>query len=452
MSLTRALPALMAALLLAGGAGAESAAPATGEDVIVETDIDGARALARQALAVGRPDQAVLIARQILAVVPDDPGAHMLLAAALTRSGAPDQAVPVAKKGFRLAEGKEAKFEGAYLTAEAFAAAGRPWASKLWLRRADLYAPTKTHEAVLGQAYRTVSTQSRLGFAVSLFGGPSDNVNGGSLHDTYWWGPFAIPITEALPGQVYGLAAQMSYTLSPTTRTTLTWSHAEVVLGDRARAIDPVVKAADFRRDQLSLGFDHVWQDEAGRYALLSTGAIARRWSGGDVSADIIRGSLELRRAFAPDWAASAMLQVEAVDIPGTQAPDSVTSRLTLAASHRADWLGAVTLGAGAVEVSSDAAGIAWRGPAMALGWRPPIRSEAFGLMVDLEAERRDYWRTPSFGPDNWLSLSVTAELPSLEVMGFNPTVTVSGARTWSDLVVRDTRELGVSFGISSQF
>lgn len=452
MPLSRALSALLAGILLAGVAGAEGTAPTTGGDVIVETNLEGARALARQALAIGRPDQAVLIARQILAAVPDDPGAHMLLAAALTRSGAPDQAVPVARKGFRLAKGKEAKFEGAYLTAEAFAAAGRPWASKLWLRRADLYAPTKTHEAVLGQAYRTVSTQSRLSFAVSIFGGPSDNVNGGSLHDTYWWGPFAIPINQALPGQVYGLAAQMGYTLTPASRATLTWSHAEVVLGDRARALAPDLRGADFRRDQLSLGIEHVWQDEAGRYALLTTGAVARRWSGGQVSADITRGSLELRRTLAPDWAGSAKLEVEAVDIPGSQAADSMTSRLTVAASHRADWLGAVTFGVGAVDVASDAAGIAWRGPAMTVGWRPPIRSNSFGLMVDLEAERRDYWRTPSFAPDNWLSLSVTAELPSLEVMGFNPTVTVSGARTWSDLVVRDTRELGVSFGISSQF
>ncbi|GAB1362455.1 hypothetical protein MASR1M32_16910 [Rhodobacter sp.] len=277
-------------------------------------------------------------------------------------------------------------------------------------------------------------------------------MNGGSLHDTFWWGPFAIPIAEAIPGGVYGVSAQLGYVLTPTARASLTWTHREVVLGDRARRIDPAARAVDFRQDQLSLGFDHVWQDGSGRLAVLTSGSIARRWTGGQVGADIARGSLEVRRAVSDDWTVSGRVEAESFDIPDASDLNSLTKRVTLKASHRADWLGAVTVGVGAVDVSSDAAGIAWRGPAMSLGWRPPIRSDSFGLMVDLEAEQRDYWRTPSFAPDTWLSLSVTAELPSLEVMGFNPTVTVSGARTWSDLVVRDTRELGVSFGISSQF
>ena len=452
----RRLPALLLAgvLCLVGQGGPLSFALAqSGEQVHVSTDLAGALEMARRGLAIGRPDVTISIARQILAVVPDDPAAHLLLAAGLTRAGVPDQAVPVAKKGFRLATGKEGRFEGAYLTAEALAAAGRPWASKLWLRRADLYAPTAEHEAVLGAAYRNVSMQSRLGFSLSFHGGPSDNVNGGSLHDTFWlWGTIPIPITEAIPGQVYGITTQLSYRLSERMQTRLVWSHGEVVLGDRARAIDPTAKAGDYRQDELTLGLDHVWQDAGGRFALVTSGSIGRRWTGGQVNADVMRGSVELRGAVNPDWTLSGRLSLEEVDIPDAADIDSRTSRLTVSSSHRAESFGALTVGMGVVDVASDAAGLAWKGPSLALTWRPPIRSDAFGLTVDLAAERRDYWRTPALDADVWMGLSVTAELPALEVMGFNPTITVSGARTRSDVVVRDMRELGLSFGISSQF
>lgn len=458
MSVTMRLPALALAGLLSLGLAVEGGSfPAahaqSAEEAHVSTDLAGALEMARRGLAIGRPDVTISIARQILAVVQDDPAAHLLLAAGLTRAGQAGEAVPVARKGFRLAETKETRFEAAYLTAEALSVAGRPWAAKLWLRRADLYAPTAQHEAVLGEAYRNVSSQSRLGFALSFYGGPSENVNGGSLHDTFWlWGVIAIPITEALPGQIYGISTQVTYGVTDGLRARATWSHGEVVLGDRARAINPDARGSDFRQDELSFGLDHVWQDAEGRFALVSSGSIGRRWSGGQVNADFARGSLELRRAMREDWTLSGRLSLEAVDIPDFSDVDSLTTRLNISTSHRAESFGAFTLGVGVVDVASDAAGLAWQGPSVAVTWRPPIRSDAFGLTFELAAEQRDYWRTPAVPDDVWVGLSLTAELPALEVMGFNPSITVSGARTRSDVVVRDTEDLGISFGISSQF
>lgn len=451
MSVTRSwLPLLLAGALLfdPGGVSAEPV-----REAAVSTDLEGAIEMARRALQIGRADVSVSISRQILQAVPTSVSAHLLLAAGLTRTGAADEAVPAARAGFRLASTREERFEAAYLTAEALAASGRIWASKVWLRRADLYAPSAAHEAVLGQAYRTVSAQSRIGFALSLFGGPSDNVNGGSLHDTFWlWGVIAIPIAEALPGHVAGVSAQLSYRLSERMQARVNWSHAEVFLSDRARAIDPTARAADFRKDELSLGLDHVWQDAEGRLALLSSASIARRWTGGDVDADAVGVSVEVRRAMSTDWTLSAEVSLEAVDIPGATDIDSLTGQLTLSTSYRSDTLGATTFSLGLTDVASDAAGVAWRGPSMAVTWRPPIRSEHFGLILDLRAEEREYWRTPAVSPDLKLGVSLTADLPSLEVMGFNPTVTLSGTRTRSDVVVRDTQELGVSFGIASTF
>lgn len=451
MSVIRSwLPLLVAGVLLFDP-GALRAQPV--QEAAVSTDLEGAVEMARRALQIGRPDVSVSIARQILQVAPASVPAHLLLAAGLTRTGAAEDAVTEAKAGFRLATTREERFEAAFLAAEALAAAGRSMASRYWLRRADLYAPTAAHEAVLGQAYQTVAAQSRIGFALSLYGGPSGNVNGGSLHDTFWlWGVIAIPIAEALPGQIYGGSAQLSYRLDERTQARLTWSHAEVVLGDRARAIDPTARAKDFREDELALGLDHVWQDATGRYALVSSGRVARRWLGGEVAGDAVGASVEIRRAMSPDWTLSGGLSLEAVDVPGASDIDSVTRQLMLATSHRSEGLGAATLSLGLTEVASDAAGVAWRGPSVAVTWRPELRRDDLGLTLDLRVEEREYWRTPAVAPDLNMGISLTAELPSLEIMGFNPTVTLSGSRTQSEVLVRDTRELGVSFGITSTF
>lgn len=451
----RHLASLLAAAALALGlcaTGPAAAGPTPGKEVLITTDRDGALDLARRALAQGRPDLAASIARQMLARSPDDPAPHLILAAALTRMGQARAGYEAARQGFRLGKDKAARFEGAYLAAEALAAGHQGLAAKLWLRRADFNAPTPEHEKLVAYAYRKVAARSRLSFDLALFGGPSENVNGGSLHDTFWFYGIPIPITEALPGQVWGTSAGVSYQLTPRLRARLGWSHAEVVLGDRALAIDPTARAGDYRQDNLTFGLSHVWQDQEGRWAVLSDLTAGRRWKGGYVSADHAGLRVELRHAVSPDWSASARLTVEATEIPDRPVADSVTTRLSLLASRRDTGLGSLTFGAGYVDQASEAAGVAWRGPTLELGWRPPIRSDRFGLQLDLAAESRSYWRSPGYDPDLWLSLQATVELPAFEVMGFEPSVTLSATRTFSDVVVRDTQELGVTLGVSSQF
>lgn len=449
----RLLTTLVLALCLAGAPLRAATEAAPGEVVEVATDLSGARAMARRALAIGRADIAESIARQILTQAPDDAGAHMILAAALTRGGRPEQAAAAARRGFRLAEGHEARFEGAWLTAEAMAAAGHPWRARFWLRRASDFSPGPAHEAAVARASGALAAQSRLGFGVQFFAGPSENVNGGSLHDTFWlWGVIPIPVEEALPGFVWGGVLSASYRITPQTTLGLSWAHREVALGRRARAIAPEARNSDYRRDELRLGLSHVWQSPSGQTALVLTGSGGWRRDGGRVSADLGAAGVELRRALAADWVASAHYSAEAVEVRANPVADSVTHRVGVSTSRLTESLGAFTLGLDAVVVDSDAAGIAWRGPSLSLRWRAPIPSDRLGLLVNLGLERRDYWRSAGFAPDRYATLSITAELPSLSVMGFNPTVTLSAERNRSQVVVRDTREVGVSFGIASRF
>lgn len=464
MSLRRLLPLLLAgAIGLWGGGGQAEGTPAApglpaaaglpaAPGVLLSTDLEGARDLARRALAAGRPDLAVEIARQILAQAPGDAGAHLLLAAGLTRAGVPGQAVPVARRGFRLADSRARRFEAAWLIAEAQALAGRPLAAKVWLRRADGLAPGPEAQAVVATAWRNVSAQSRLTLDLQLFAGPSENVNGGSLHDTWWYMGIPLPVTEALPGTVWGGALQAGLALTPRTSLSVLAVQREVTLDARARARDPSARGRDYRKQELSFGLTHVWQAGDGVTAAILTARAGRRWTGGTVSADLARLGLELRRAMGEDWSLTGRLSVEQSRIPDRPAAGSIARRASLAASHGSAVWGGVTLELGAAEVDSAAAGLAWAGPVLSLGWRPVLPTDRIGLDIDLDLERRDYLRTPGLEPDLWAALSVTAELPGLATMGFNPTVTLSAERTKSDVVVRDSRDLGISFGLASRF
>ncbi len=422
------------------------------DQVTVHTDLAGAHEMARTALHSGRPDVTILIARQILAVVPDDAASHMLLAAALTRVGDPEAAVPVAKAGFRLAKVPEARFEGAYLTAEALAASGRNLESKLWLRRADLYAPSAEAEAVLAQAFGVVAQRSRLTFGLTVFGGPSENVNGGSLHESFVFMGIPLPISQALPGFVAGGGLSLRYALPGNASLRANWTHRSVSLGDRAAAIDPFAQGSDYRQDELGFGLEKLWALPDQRTMFRLGGSIGRRWAAGETAADIAQVDAGVYRSVSENWGISAQFGLEAADVPGSTRTDTLVWSAGLGMRHVGTSLGEVSVNLGARTVDADAPGVAWRGPMLSMGWVPPIASDAFGLSLSAAVEERDYWMTSGYGKDLKLGLSATAELKSLEVMGFNPTVTVTAGRTKSDFTPRDTRDLGVSFGIESSF
>jgi hypothetical protein len=428
------------------------AEPSTGDEVDVATDINGALELARKALAAGRPELAQSIASQIIAAEPDNASAHMILAAALTRSHRTSEAFVAAKTGFRLSDGREENFESAYLAAEAAALSGRPLVAKYWLRRADSYAPTQRHSEVIAKAYHTVSAQSRLDFGFSVFGGPSDNVNGGSLHDTFWFYGIPIPITQALPGTMIGSAMQGGYQLDPTMRVWLGWTHQDVLLGAAARAIYPDARAQDYRRDEVRLGLSKDWQNGSGTSGLHLDVSSGRQWLGGTEAADIAEAKLMARYLASENWALGAKISVEDARGPERSVSDRREGRLTFSASTLDQKLGAATFEIGLADVASQAAGVAWSGPVAALGWKPRLHTDWFELKFDFALEQRTYWLTPEFRPDLMVGASVTAEVNKLAVMGFNPTITVSSTRTLSEVVVRDTQEIGISFGLSSRF
>ncbi len=446
--------AVLATALSNLGQGLAHADPtAPKEQITVQTDLEGARALARKALAQGNHKLTVKIAQQILRAYPNDAGANLLLAAGLTRAGHPEKAAAAARTGFHLATAKEGRFEGAYLMAEAFAASGRPWVSKYWLRRADLHAPNATAKTVLRQAYQTVSDHSPLSFGVSIFAGPSQNVNGGSLHDSFFFQGVDIPISQALSGWNYGGSAVLHYRLGKTASINLAWTHRSVVLSDKAKRLDPTAKASDFAQDELGLELSKLWATGVNQSTVYRlSGSVGKRWTAGQPSSDSLAANLSVFHAASNRLGVGGTVGVETTDYADRPNLDSQTRNLGLSLAYNAQQLGKVSFEIGLKEVDSAAAGLAWRGPTAGIAWLPPMKEFPVGLSFQANLEHRDYWMTPSFAPDLKVNISTTSKFDALETFGFSPTVTISAARTFSDVVVRDTSDFGVTFGVSSSF
>ena len=166
--------------------------------------------MAAQALHMGQPALAADLAAQILAQTPHDAEARLVLAAARAQMGQTKSAARQGKLAFRQAESPDLRFQAAYLTATALSAENKIQAAKYWLRRADGLAQSAGDSAALRRAYGGLDRRTPVRWSLQFSGGPSDNVNGGSLHDTFWvWG-LPVPIAQALPG--FSAQAQLKAT------------------------------------------------------------------------------------------------------------------------------------------------------------------------------------------------------------------------------------------------
>lgn len=455
MSLRGWLAAISVALCAAVSSGGHQAWAEGGQRMSLP--LSEARALARRALESGNTSLAANISGQILSAVPDDPAALLLRSAALTRSGRADEGLEPARRAFRLARAPEAKFEAAYLTAEAMAGDGRPIAAKLWLRRAELYSPGKAETALLARAYRAVSDRAPLRFDLSLQAGPSDNVNGGSLHDSFTWLGIAFPIPQALPGWTAGGTARLTYRLPGSTptlerRVMTSYTHRSVWFTDEAKALNPAANARDFSYDELMLGGAVTKVRPDGAMSLRASLQLGQRWQGGEELGTVQRLDLGVLAQSGARSQLGLDLGIEATQYPATPRSDTVTTSLTGSWKFGFPTGGITTFRLGYRVANAEAIGVAYRGPSVSAEWEPPPWVEGVTLSAFAGAETRDYWKTPDLDADILLRGSVSASFERFSVMGVAPTMTLSANRSMSDIVVRDRRDLGVSFGFASTF
>lgn len=414
---------------------------------------DGARVMARRALDVGNPGLAAKIAAELLVANPADVPALLLLTAGLSRSGQAAEAVGYGRRAFALADTPAQRFEAAFLTAEALSLADRPAVAKLWLRRADQFSPGAQQDAILRDAYRKLDARTPLRLSFAFGAGPSNNVNGGSLHDTFWWSGIPFAIDEALPGFAASGQAKLTWRLPAGENRAATVyvlaGHREVWLAERALEIDPDAKGSDYNSDALDFGAtfsakvaaDLIWSAEV---------RAGRRWYGSGLESSGQKVSFGLAKSLADNRSLSLELAAEATQYPTRPVADQL--KLSAEAEY---WQplgrGAVALSLGYADVGSDAAGVAWRGASAGVQWRPAPLAKGVGLTVFGTVQVKDYWKTAD-DADLGLDLGASAKFSELSMMGFAPTATVTASRNYSDLATRDTFDMSVAVGIASTF
>lgn len=436
------------------GAGVEAeTAPEPGELSLTLMPSE-ALVMARRALDLGRPDLAASIAGQVLAQAPANGEASLILAAAQSRRGDAAGAEVAGRKAFRLAQDGDARFEAAFLTASALAAQDRPQRAKFWLRRADDHAQSASDSRLLRKAFQNIDRRTPYRLTFQLSAGPSDNINGGSLYDTFWLdGVFPIPIAVALPGYALQGQAKLSYRVSETADRALSLyaavSGRHVWLDGRARVLDPTARAGDYGSTGLDLGLNYQMRlqenlglavDAQVGYRHLGTGS-ARFGQRLKVSLD---RRLARSRVLSLDLSASA-----------TQTPDGLSKDSVWVSAEAGLWLpvgkGAVTPRLGYDAVMTESRGVAWRGPLVGVDVSLPPLAGTVDLALFGTLQMKDYWKTTT-DPDMSLEIGATAKFRKLSVMGFAPTLNLTSSRNWSDIVVRDTAGTSVTLGLSSTF
>lgn len=156
-------------------------------DAVAQTTTDltisQARDRAMQALFAGQPAPALELAEAILAELPDDRRALLIVAAAAPQLGGADRGREAGARAWALSTTDIQRYEAARLTAAAAASAERYTIASFWLRRALNIAPNdQERQRTLTDARavaRTNPWSSRLSFSLA----PSTNVNGGAEDD-----------------------------------------------------------------------------------------------------------------------------------------------------------------------------------------------------------------------------------------------------------------------------
>lgn len=433
---------------------AQNASPVQRADLSLSLSPDQALEMARRALDLGRPDLAADIATQILTQRPTHAAASLMLAAAQSRMGKAVETEAAARKAFRLTQSSEVRFEAAFLTASALAAQGRPQQAKYWLRRADTHAQTPEDSRLLRGAFAAVDRRTPYRLSFQINGGPSDNVNGGSLHDTFWLdGTFPIAIAQALPGVAWQGQARLTYRVIERADRALSLfgslSGRKVWLSAEAKALDTTARGADFGSVGLDLGV--IYRQRLSQTLGFAVEAqIGHRSYGSGTTRNSQRLRFTMDRALTQD-------RVLSLNLTGTamQAPDGSARNSAALAAEAGLSLpvgkGTVTARLGYDAVLSPSAGVAWRGAVLGLDVQLPPVAESIDLTVFGTVQMKDYWKHGA-APDLSMELGATARFHGLSVMGFAPTLSLSAARNRSDIVVRDSASTSMSLGLSSTF
>ena len=427
-----------------------------------------AREFAVAALQNGFPQDAILIARALLARNPDDVSAHLLWAeAALIMADTP-AIREHALAAFRASQNPDAKFQAARLVAISYLQDERPTLAQIWLRRARGQASTQDQIDRLAVDYRQVRQLNPLNVDVSLSATPSSNVNNGSANTTmlapFFTSDSGIVFTEAeisdesqaLDGWLYGTTIRLSYRLheSQTQRGNLSFagSYNGVVFSAESEAAAVTVTEDDYAQGQASLSYSHQWL--AREHATVFRLATGRSWYGGDILTDFSSASLGRKWAIGDSGSFGLTATVENT----LYKSDGVISDSSVLQATRAwDFENGDRLSFSATfrDTTADDDGRSFYSNKVSAGYVFGETWNDVKFSLNASREWRDYGPillAPDGRSDMKTTVSLNAAVRGFDIYGFHPTVTLSSTHNQSNIALYETKSFGIGFGFASSF
>ena len=453
---------LALSLFLASALGAQAQAVTLGPEEM--------RKAAYLALEHGQLARARAYTDALIARDPGDVAARVIASRAARDAGDFETAKRHARAAWDSADTETEQFAAAMVMAQALSSDGQRTRAQLWLRRARHIAPTPGHAAKAARDFRYVRLRNPWQTFLSFSVQPNSNINNGSSERS---STLNYRLTElftprgtefelqgdalALSGVEYRFGAKTRYRLHETaTRAQDLFFEVdlrEYTLSSDAKALAPDAKASDFSFTSVAAGYGLRGINRDGKGEARGRLEFGQSWYGGDKLARYAELSAA-QSFFLPD-AQRLNLQLTAKKQFGQLVPDvdTVTGDISYSRPFGAGHRMIVGLSLGTAD--SDNTDYAYDSAAASVqvALAQPIMSAQ--IILGLSLSRRDYV-TSRHSRDGRRDDKITADMTmifkDIDYYGFNPTMTISAARTDSNIGLYSADLFGVSLGIRSAF
>lgn len=448
------------------GVGLLCAQPLSAETVTLT--LEQTRAYARQAVLRGNTQLAEDLARAILQRAPQDPQSYMVLAAVALQRGQMEDGIAHARRAFHLGQTQAARYEAARLVALTSAQMANDIQAQFWFRRAVLNAPTPQDKQRSLRDLQTVRARNPIKFSFDASITPVGNLNGGATGETFEIDGKPIngqisPDGQALSGiaAVVDVGVRLRLRQSDTAKTSLRLRGfaRNAYLSDAAKAKAPEARGSDFNYRLIEVGLWHETRIAPAKGTFRIGLDRGQTWFGGQ------RNDQYWRLTTGYGWSPAAHRQTDLVftqERRRKSTPEVDHARRAQVSFARQRVGGDLVLwGLALHDLRSPSAKRRARGADLYFRytWAKPITPMDLSATTTLGASATLYPDynvgaiiVPGGRRDYALFARLDLTLNDLSYAGFSPTVGLYLDQTWSNVSRFDTRSLGVSFGLRSQF
>lgn len=425
----------------------------------------GAQTPAEIALAEGNVALARDLATATLQTSPKDAVALAVMAAVDLAQGTPKAARPKARAAYRAASTPELRYVAAHLGARAAREDGALLASQLWLRRAVQSAPTPRTRAETIQGIKALRRDTRLKFTIEMAVSPSDNVNNGSndrvlsvdgRETIFTFDGSALALSGVEASVAVGLRYRLSGTPDEGTEVALRVRQTAVGLSAAANRLAPNARNSDYAGTTVELGLAQTLRF-AGNKRLTGGATLTQNWLGGTLWSH--QAQVDATLAFPIGQAMLGRVSVSA-DRQWRNADLAHATALTLRGGVERRLASGDAVGvrlAVAKTLSADANQESTRISAEARYLREkPLAGAHLSMGFGVAAVDYPVFFGGIFGAsgreDQSVSASIDMAFPEMGAFGFEPVVSLKGAKTRSNISRYETKALGLEVRIKSSF